>query len=75
MIVEPLTNYFNTRIQKDINKGNTTVGGMLTATNRKTYKSGIDSLHHSAYTGGLDFTNYWKGKNYYFHINSVLATS
>jgi len=65
-MVEPLTNYFNTRIQKDLKEGNTTIGGMVTATNRKIDSESIDFLHHSAYTGGLDFTNYWKEKSYYF---------
>ena len=32
--VEPLTNYFIGRIQKDINSGNTLIGGMVTAVNR-----------------------------------------
>lgn len=33
-IIEPLTNYFVTRIQKDFNDRNTFVGGIFTATNR-----------------------------------------
>ncbi len=33
-IVEPLTNYFVARVQKDFNKKNTFIGGIFTATNR-----------------------------------------
>lgn len=33
-VVEPLTNYFVARIQKDFNKRNTFIGGIFTATNR-----------------------------------------
>lgn len=73
VLVEPLTNYFNTRIQKDYNKGNTLVGGMITATNRKIYDSDLDSLHHSAYTGGVDFTHFWKDKTYFVWVNTVLS--
>lgn len=32
--VEPLTNYFVSRVQKDFNDNNSIVGGMFTATNR-----------------------------------------
>ena len=67
VLIEPLTNYFNTRIQKDIKEGNTTVGGMFTATNRK-IEDPIDDLHHSAYTGGFDFENNWNN-------NCLLYTS
>jgi len=34
-VVEPLTNYFVARIQKDFNKRNTFIGGIFTATNRE----------------------------------------
>ncbi len=72
-VVEPMTNFFNTRLQKDFNKGNTTVGGMVTATNRKIDDESIDFLPYSAYTGGLDFTNYWKDKAYYLSLKTVFS--
>jgi hypothetical protein len=53
--VEPLTNYFALRAQKDYNAGATTVGGMLTAVNRRLGNDGLDFLHAAAYTGGVDF--------------------
>lgn len=63
-IVEPLTNYFVTRVQKDYNKGNTVLGGIFTATNRKINKQYLEFLPKAAYTGGIDFTHYWKNKTY-----------
>lgn len=71
--VEPLTNYFNTRVQKDLRKGNTIIGGMVTATNRDVQDESLDFLHHSAYTGGLDFTNFWKDKSYYLNVSTVFS--
>jgi len=65
-MAEPLTNYFNTRLQKDIDEGNTQIGGMVTATNRFNQDSTVAFLPSEAYTGGLDFANYWKEKTYYF---------
>lgn len=68
-IVEPLTNYFNTRIQKDFNDGKTIVGGMITATNRSIKDSALFFIPSSAYTGGLDFNHYWKDRTFNFQAN------
>ena len=58
--VEPLTNYFVGRVQKDIHEGQTVIGGMLTSVNRE---NGLENqLHRSAYSGGLDFQHYWKDR-------------
>jgi len=62
--VEPLTNYFVTRLQKDFDKGNTIIGGMFTATNRNIESETLKYLHNSAYTGGLDFMHQWKDRTY-----------
>lgn len=71
--VEPMTNYFNIRIQKDINSGNMTLGGMFTATNRFISDSSLCFLPLSAYTQGLDFVNFWKDKAYYFGLRTVFS--
>ncbi|MFC1593673.1 DUF5916 domain-containing protein, partial [Candidatus Neomarinimicrobiota bacterium] len=55
---EPLTNYFVSRVQKDLREGKTTVGGIFTATNRNIENGHLDFLHTSAYTTGIDFDNY-----------------
>ncbi len=71
-IIEPFTNYFNTRIQKDLVKGKTIVGGMVTATNRFINDTILEFLPRAAYTGGLDFTQFWHDKAYTF---SAIITS
>jgi len=72
-IVEPLTNYFGLRLQKDYNKGNTIFGGMFTATNRNIKDEELNFLHDAAYSGGLDFIHYWKDKTYYFSLKTVFS--
>ncbi|MEO6671126.1 MAG: DUF5916 domain-containing protein [Ferruginibacter sp.] len=70
-LVEPLTNYFVTRLQKDINGGNSILGGIFTAVNRD---RGLDDiLHRSAYSGGLDFTQYWKNRAWYIKGNAIFS--
>jgi hypothetical protein len=71
--VEPLTNYFIGRIQKDLNKGNTLIGGIFTSTNRVLNSDVRDLLHKSAYSGGVDFTQYFKNKNWMFNINAAFS--
>jgi hypothetical protein len=73
MEVEPLTNYFAGRIQKDFNKGNTILGGMLTATNRRITNAGIDFLPDAAYVAGVDFQHFWKEKVYYIRVKGVVS--
>ena len=43
--VEPLTNYFVGRVQKDINEGNTIVGGIFTSTYRDLDANLDDYMH------------------------------
>jgi hypothetical protein len=71
VLVEPLTNYFVGRLQKDIHSGNTILGGILTAVNRE---DGLeDILHRGAYSGGLDFLQYWKNRTWYLRGNVVFS--
>ncbi|MEE9571477.1 MAG: DUF5916 domain-containing protein [Candidatus Neomarinimicrobiota bacterium] len=55
---EPLTNYFVSRVQKDLREGRTTVGGIFTAINRNIEDDHLNFLHTKAYTAGLDFDHY-----------------
>lgn len=71
--VEPFTSYFVGRLQKDWSRGDTIIGGMFTATNRKIEDPQLDLLHRAAYTGGLDFYRAWKDKTYYFSAKSVFS--
>lgn len=70
-MVEPFTNYFVGRLQKDMNGGNTIIGGIVTAVNRE---HGLDDiLHRSAYSGGIDFIQYWKNQTWYLRGNIVFS--
>lgn len=71
--VEPLTNYFLTRVQKDYNNGNTMIGGMITNTNRWTDAKTEDYFHKNAFTGGIDFTQYFKNKVWMFNVNAAFS--
>ncbi|HZY25518.1 MAG TPA: DUF5916 domain-containing protein [Bacteroidales bacterium] len=71
--VEPFTNYFIGRVQKDINNGNTLIGGIFTSTNRELNTDTKDFLHKAAYTGGIDFTQYFKNKNWMFNLNTAFS--
>ena len=71
--VEPVTNYFGFRLQKDYNKGKTIVGTMLTATNRNINNPELDFLHRAAYTGGVDFHHSWKERTYFLTANAVFS--
>ncbi len=63
--VEPLTNYFVGRVEQDLDSGNMIVGAMLTATNRKIDEHQFRVLADEAYTGGANFSKYWKDKSYF----------
>ncbi len=72
-VVEPLTNYFVSRVQKDFNNNNTFIGGIFTSVNRN-LTDNLSFLHKSAYSGGLDFTHQWKNRKYYLKGNFVFST-
>jgi hypothetical protein len=71
--VEPLTNYVLGRVQKDFNKGNTRIGGMFTATNRRLDEPVLLELRKSAYTGGIDVNHQWKNKTYYINFKTLFS--
>jgi hypothetical protein len=71
--VEPLTNYFVGRVQRDYNNGKTLIGGILTGTNRALDAGLSDYMHKAAYTGGIDFTQYFKEKAWMFNLNTAFS--
>lgn len=70
-VVEPLTNYFVGRLQKDFNNRNSYIGGIFTATNRDQLTEELDFLHKSAFTGGLDFKHQWNERDWYLGGNII----
>jgi len=64
-VVEPLTHHFAGRIEKDYDAGNHTIGGMITAVNRRITDE-TDFLRSAAYVGEIDGTHHWDDKAYIF---------
>ncbi|MCE7992480.1 MAG: carbohydrate binding family 9 domain-containing protein [Roseivirga sp.] len=62
--IEPLTNYFVGRVQKDFNSRNSYIGGIFTSTNRNLTEE-LDFLHKSAVTVGIDFKHQWNNRSWY----------
>ena len=73
MKVEPLTNYFLTRVERDFDEGNTTIGGIFTSTNRKLDAPHLKNMISNAYTGGFNFRHQWNDKTYIFEARSVFS--
>ncbi len=72
--VEPLTNYFVSRLQKDFDGGNRIIGGIFTSTNRFFEEdSPLSFLHKSAYSGGLDFTQFWKERMWSIEASTIFS--
>ena len=71
-LIEPFTNYFVGRAQKDMNERNTFLGGIFTATNRSLTEE-TSELREAAYSGGIDFRHQWKNRTYYFQTNFVMS--
>lgn len=71
--VEPLTNYFVGRLQKDFNDRNTFVGGIFTATNRMNMPDNLDYLRTAAYTGGFDVRHQWNNRKYFIGGNVIFS--
>jgi hypothetical protein len=72
--VEPLTNYFVGRIQKELDGGNIIYSGAITAVNRNIEDDQLSFLAKSSYTGGLDFTYKWDDKNYSIYSAAMFSS-
>jgi hypothetical protein len=72
--VEPLTNYFVGRIQKDSKDGNTILGFLGTSTDRNLNDSLLTSdLHRNGRSAGFDFKQYFNKKNWLLQLNAVVS--
>jgi len=70
---EPGTNYGVLRVRQDLNGGNTSVGGMVTAVNRTLDAFSSPYLHRSAYVGALDVRHRFLNKT--FEVSGSYAQS
>ena len=68
--VEPLTNYFAGTVNKEFNKGNTILGGMVTSTRRFIDEEQLNFLHTSAISGGINFQQYFAERNYNISLSA-----
>ena len=71
LTVEPLTSYFVGRVQQDFEGGDTQIGGMITAVNRRLEDDHLQSMRGEAYAVGLDFSTYFKNRDYRLEGNLV----
>jgi hypothetical protein len=71
--VEPTTNYFAGRLQKDWDKGNTVLGGMLTNTHRFTDDPALSFLAGDALTGAIDFLQFFKSRSYVLEAKGAFS--
>ena len=72
-VVEPYTNYFAGRVQKDWGGDNTILGGMLTSTHRWISDPALAFLPNDAVTGGLDFEQYFSNRSWVLQGKGVFS--
>lgn len=63
-VVEPLTNYAVARLSHDFRAGQSSVGGMLTAVDRRLDDASVRFLRSAAYVGGLNGRHRFDHGNY-----------
>jgi hypothetical protein len=71
--VEPLTNYAVARVSRDFREGRSTLGAIVTATNRHIDDEALSFLNTAAYTGGIDLRHRFGGGDY--RLNAYLLGS
>jgi hypothetical protein len=62
--VEPLTNYAVARASRNFRQGQSTLGGIFTATHRRLEGDELEFLNSAAYAGGLDLRHRFGAGNY-----------
>ncbi|HVU25326.1 MAG TPA: DUF5916 domain-containing protein [Opitutus sp.] len=72
-LAEPQTHAIVVRAQNDFAGGDTLVGGIFTATLRAGNETKIAPLPRQAVTGGLDLTQYWNDRAYFFEARSLMT--
>ena len=74
-LVEPVTSYAVGRIIKDFRDGESAVGLIATATNRRLAADGpVSFLTSAAYAGGIDFRHRFGGGNYQVDGHLIVST-
>lgn len=74
-VVEPLTNYFVGRVEKELRGGGSTIGGIVTSVVRRTDDPVVrDRLHGHAEAVGIDWHHTWHDREYSW-MGSTLLTN
>lgn len=70
-LIEPKTNYFVGRVQKDLNQRQTFIGGIVTSTIRS--GENIGNLHRSSFVAGLDFKHQWMDRTWFLSLKAITS--
>lgn len=74
MTAEPATNYFVSRVRRDLRSGLTSAGGFFGAVNRDLETDALaNALRSAAYTGGIDLSHEWDDRTW--RLNGFVAAS
>jgi len=73
--VEPWSNYFLTRLRKDYDKGNSSLGAMFTSTQRfiDNKDTHLHFLPRNAFTGGVDWRKNWQNRSYFIDVKTMFS--
>jgi hypothetical protein len=72
-VVEPFGSYTVGRLHKDWDKGNTSLGGMLTSSHRWISDASLAFLPTQSTTGGIDFTRYFANRAWVLETNGAFS--
>lgn len=73
-VAEPLTNHFVGRVRRELRGGQTLVGALVGALNRRLENDELSAaLRSAAYSGGIDFNHQWSQRT--FTLQGFLAGS
>ena len=72
-VVAPFGSYSVARLQKDWDKGNTILGGMVTSTHRFTDHAALATLPSQAWSGGLDFTRFFGDRAWQLEARTIVS--
>ena len=72
-VVEPFGSYTVGRLHKDWDKGNTSLGAMLTSTHRWVNDSALAFLPTQATTAGVDFTRHFANRAWVLEASGVVS--
>jgi hypothetical protein len=72
-VVEPFGSYTAGRVQKDWNKGNTILGGMVTSAHRWISDPSLAFLPTQAWSGGVDFVHYFDDRFWVLEARGIAS--